>query len=521
VVPSNLQEGGNAESVEEFALTNFTGRLVIKRRNNRAAVVVREELSTLASLPPRLMSAMKRSMPAASAAKSTEKQESVRFDDDSSYQSAKEDNGIMEETGQSSSSIVEQLHASAVANESSPSLKVGPGSRLHTRCSAPSTTLQELRSCLDDYPNAPFERNADGQTPLFLLTTNSTLWNSSTDAHIFAMELVNINPAAVAMTDCEDQWPCFSIITKWVEDQYAEIDQREGNMLTNVLRSVGTAVTNTTARNAFSTSMLGSSSRPRRNNFPRAHLNPGVESALALLSLSFISPTTTQELSHVHQLELRKLVCNRVAVGIPNLLATLFLLEPESVRRRVFDLPFIRRFILEPATVGPWLVTMVRRKGLPSKRAVDYFELLSQSDLVHFLPGVTFDIDIDEEGQEENVCLKAYEESKTDVLNTIGDMGSLIPSLFVLEEREMNRATSVSALWRIMQHVLRRPFIIGIVMIDFVLHLTLSKCCLRSDAMLGILLLLLTLFTYFQCCPFDLPLWLPRREFLSACHRGS
>lgn len=181
----------------------------------------------------------------------------------------------------------------------------------------------------------------------------------------------------------------------------------------------------------------------------------------------------------MQQLEMRKLVCNRIAVDIPSLLSTLFLLEPESVRRRVFDLPFIRRLILEPATVGPWLVTMVRRKGLPSRRAVDYFELLSRSEMDHFLPNITFDVDVDvdEEGQEENVCLKAYRESKTDVLNAIGNMGSLIPSLFVLEEDEIDRATSGSALWRVMQHVLRRPFIIGIVMIDFVLHITLSKYC--------------------------------------------
>jgi hypothetical protein len=92
-VHSNLQEGDGGESVEEFALTNFTGRLVIKRRNNRVAVAVavREELNTLASLPPRLISAMKGSMPAGSAAKSPEKQESIRFDDDSSYLSAKEE----------------------------------------------------------------------------------------------------------------------------------------------------------------------------------------------------------------------------------------------------------------------------------------------------------------------------------------------------------------------------------------------------------------------------------------------
>lgn len=360
---------------------------------------------------------------------------------------------------------------------------MGPGSPLHALCASPYTTLSELRNCLAQNPDAPFVTNVQGQTPLLLLTENIGLWHSptDTDVHTFAKELVHVNPAAVAMTDCESSWPCRAILMQWTEDQEAEMKDKKGNALSNFVRGVGTTI-NISAANAFSTSSETQSSRAAstRRKFPTARLTAAFESALNVLSLGITSPTITEQLSPTQQLLLRQKICHHIATDLPQFLPALLLLEPELVRQRVLNLPLVRRLLLEPASVGSWLVSMIRRQGLPSHRAVDYLVLVSDSSFHDFLPNgvVNEDDDTDETEHE-----KGFRETKLQVLNAIGDMGELIPSLFVLEAREIDRATSVNALWYIMDKGLKRPFVIGIVLIDFVLHLTLMLSF--RDAVIG------------------------------------
>ncbi|KAI2492100.1 hypothetical protein MHU86_22467 [Fragilaria crotonensis] len=128
---------------------------------------------------------------------------------------------------------------------------------------------------------------------------------------------------------------------------------------------------------------------------------------------------------------------------------------------------------------------MVRHNGLVSRRrAVDYLLLLSDCSIDHFYPGGNVIVELDD-SDEMTELGKAFRKSQSQVFKALGDMGGeLILSLAVVDDKELCRATSGSALWYILHQGLMRPFVIGIVFIDFVLHITLMLS-FRSDVMVS------------------------------------
>lgn len=383
---------------------------------------------------------------------------------------------------------VQESHRSSLMlrEEDGAECPVGQSSPLHGLCASLVASLDDLRSCLADNPDAPFTFNELGQTPLHILAENGAIWqNSCLEAFQFGMELISINPAAVAMKDRNGAWPFASMLEEWTEDQYQKEDNKQKNMLSKFVRNVGTVMNSNTPRLTTSlfvshgsreetNSSFGGDRSSRKVKFPKARLTEMFGSAMKLLSYSFTSPTTVEQLPVGQQLILRERTCRRIATEIPQLLPTLLLIEPELQRTQILGLPLVRRLLLEPATVGPWVVTMMRRKGIPSQRSIDYLELVSETSFNDFLPELAVSSVYDSTDEEKDSPeVEEYRHLKTETFNAVGDMNELVLSLFAVESAEMERATSTKILWHIIQYLLQRRFIIGIVMIDFVLHLTL------------------------------------------------
>ena len=503
---------------EELELVNFTGRLVVAPRTKRITNI-RDATVYSASRENSMSSGALISMA------STSNFDPVTTDPDmaglnlTDYQARKSSSSTEELDEIVSTTISKDTNASLAQLKENSALdtdgvesanvgmtncvegigKVGPGSPLHVLCASPHANLSELRACLALNPDSPFLRNDSGQTPLHVLTENILLWDSPEssgnqgDAHAFALDLVNINPAAAASTDCQNDWPCRSLLQQWTNyREQGQAEDSKGASLSNfVRRGMGTVITMATSTSlaTMSSSRIDSTttrrSSPKFRKFECTHLTFALQAALAVLSQAITSITLADAIDETHSVALQQSICASIATDVPKLLPKLLLLEPEQDRHRIFNLPLIRRLLLEPLTTGRWLVSMVRHKGLVSRRrAVDYLLLLSNASIHHFYPGGSALAELDDTDQVTELG-RAFRESESQVLHALGDMGGeLIISLAVLEDKEVYRATSGSALWHILHQGLMRPFVIGIVLIDFVLHVTLMLS-FRADVMIS------------------------------------
>lgn len=66
-----------------------------------------------------------------------------------------------------------------------------------------------------------------------------------------------------------------------------------------------------------------------------------------------------------------------------------------------------------------------------------------------------------------------FRDEKERLLDAIGGLDEMVGSLVVLDEIELDKALHASVVWHILSEKLCRPFVVSLVLIDFVLHLTL------------------------------------------------
>jgi hypothetical protein len=518
--PLRSIRGDAQDAAEEFDLTNFTGRLVVRQRQgNKISLLVGSSLEdvVISTKDPQK----------AGATRSTENS-SLVMADDSAQHSAKNyqnDDEIIYErnrryekdtvaapqepstrfpwpffaafsrtkppnTEPASTAKATETYSRAIQvrddddDDSVGHTKRGPGSPLHDLCSHPTVTLTELQNCLQQYPQAPFVTNSRGQSCLHLLTDNAALWYA-TDLSESPLQLlftlVKHNPLALAMEDIQHQLPLLSILHQWVHEQYStrpaeqkgsktlleKFVQRGVMVGSGIQRAIGQASllnNNDIDDRSENTTSLVATSTAISVKFPQAQVSQAVELALSVLSVGFTTPVPSH--AWPEQQDMKTMVCRRIATHTPQFLPTMLLVEPTDMRTQLLSSPFLQRLLLEPATVeASWLVTLMRKKGLSCRRAVDYLELVSDVSLEDYCGSLETDVTTER---------LLYKEHRTQLFDKIGDIGGLIPSLFVLDEKEMERAAATPALWHAMHQCLKRPFIIGIVLVDFVLHLTLT-----------------------------------------------
>jgi hypothetical protein len=171
--------------------------------------------------------------------------------------------------------------------------------------------------------------------------------------------------------------------------------------------------------------------------------------------------------------ESRMTLATNLIQQVPLLIKTMLLLEDSTERQRVWSMPIFRQVLVNEAAIGPWLTHMLRRHGMPSERAIDFFILVSESkveDLIGTTPTPAI---------EDN---QAFALEQLHVFQAIEALGETIPSLALLNDpKEIERAAATSVVWFVMNKELSSPFTVGLILTDVVLHLTLL-ICFRSQA---------------------------------------
>ena len=162
---------------------------------------------------------------------------------------------------------------------------------------------------------------------------------------------------------------------------------------------------------------------------------------------------------------------------LPALFKTIFLLEGENgiTRKRILKLSVFRRMLLCPEAVGDWITHMLRQYGTPSSRVVDYFALVSETNVIDFTGGFKPTSKED---------MEAYQAVRQEVFVEVEALKGTISSLVMLDTSDTERAAATAVVWRIMSNKLGRPFVLGLVLIDLILHITLMLA-FRNDVQIS------------------------------------
>lgn len=410
-----------------------------------------------------------------------------------------------------------------------------PASPLHAICAHPNATLSQLRTVLEAHPEAVSLTDADGNLPLHIISRNIPLLRrrprrqrrkplhhqqqpqhplddqtGGNDAEIFIRDLLDFHPDGILLQNYNGDIPFVALLRDWILALHrAEYDR----LIEETNRSVAASPNNSsnlTARlKKFSSPFANlTKSQTRANDnpisqedhfakiFPRdVFLPPVIERAFVILSSALdhfsrpihrnaITPTTAPMIvmmimggpstpvsaggfratTRQHQMNSRRSIVRHIA-SIPHLLKTLLLIEEPDTRNRILNLSIIRRSMLCDEIMDKFFVYMLQIKGESSKRVVDffvYFSTLSPADWVG--PGRSVkSADIAEFRRHRRAAFQQIEQYANEIL----------PSLVLLPHREVERASTTPLIWTLLSDSISRPFVIGIVMIDLVLHLTL------------------------------------------------
>lgn len=129
-------------------------------------------------------------------------------------------------------------------------------------------------------------------------------------------------------------------------------------------------------------------------------------------------------------------------------------------RDKLLKSSLFRRLLLCPEVVGYWIVPMLRHKGIPSQRAVDFLPIVSHTSVKDYV------------GRFANVLpadVKEFEEARRSVFQEFSSLSGPIISLLILDDEEQERAVSACVIWYTMRERLTRPFVVALTLVDFVL----------------------------------------------------
>lgn len=366
-----------------------------------------------------------------------------------------------------------------------------PPTPLHEACSRPDVTIQELRSLLAANPDAASIPDVSGGLPLHVISENEALLEDKTgrlDAEEFVKNLFDVHPRAIITEDRQGCLPFTRIIHKWIEKTYQAAARGPSPHLgmqtvfrfgLDMLIRDGRPPTESSAPAVDSGSASLDDLTTYRRVMPVVEVSIAAEWAFGMLSAGLDhmgGPLERENLSRSEQLSARAILANKVG-SIPFLLKSILLIFDNDARNRLLDLSICRRILLTKASVGPWLVTMLKKKGLPSQRAVDYFVLVSRVRVSDFIgrgrtPHPTDITDFHRERDQVTTYLESND--------------GIIPALVILPKKEIERASTTTVVWKILNQNISRPFVIGIVLIDFVLHISLMLAYRRNVADVGL-----------------------------------
>lgn len=411
--------------------------------------------------------------------------------------------------------------------------QTSPPTKLHFLCAQESVSLLHLQTELASSPSSASLPDAQGRLPLHILGDNvdliSTKYGKST-ASKFALHLMKVYPEAITTPDALGFYPFVSLVHDWEKWTYQSFDCKRAPSKMFVPASrlfgrVADAVTNAGVEfsHAMERSFHGSlptnteissslSKAVSTHLFPRVTLWEDVEWCLEMLSVAMDelggrngglhdSENDASGEFNERDYEARNLLAKHLPLVVPSIIKTLLLIEGGEVegtaRKRIVQSSIFRAMLLRPESVGDWLTSMIRKRGLPSKRAIDYLTLVSSTSVEDYVGGFRTSLPVDKE---------AFHEARTEVFNAIDELDGAIASLVILGEREVERAVSTSVIWcKFMVHLpsqnkipmlsnmyrsfitvmmsknLARPFVVSVSLIDFVLQIVLLLA-FRNDA---------------------------------------
>ncbi|KAL7568642.1 hypothetical protein ACA910_022740 [Epithemia clementina (nom. ined.)] len=162
----------------------------------------------------------------------------------------------------------------------------------------------------------------------------------------------------------------------------------------------------------------------------------------------------------------RKVLAEALVEKLPSLLPTVLLVDDDGMntRERLLEMKIIRRLFLCQQTVGMWLIEMLNHGGSPATRAVDYLWLVSSVSIEDYTGSY---------GSVHSTELEAFNTDRHNVFEAVGSLKGTIASLVTLDTTETDRAASTAVIWHTMNQKLSRPFVLGLVLIDLLLHITL------------------------------------------------
>lgn len=331
--------------------------------------------------------------------------------------------------------------------------KMNFGKKFHKLCANKFIDVSELFLLLDADPQLAAAKNHHNCFPIHTLLKNKSIFNRDMGrVGDLVKRLISCFPDAVLRKDQFETMPFHSIIKLW-------IDQVHLNAKTEVKRP--------------SMFFLDYSSRENLNQgeidlnfiFPEdVVIDHIAEWSLEMLSFTLNSMegihTSSMHLITNSPVIARKLV-SRIS-SIPMFLKTILLISDDDVRHRIMSLRIVRRCFFCSSSCGPWLLNMIQRQGVCAQRAVDYLETVSSMDVKKFVghkrivrPSDNLD----------------FARKRAELFSILESYRGMIPSLVVLEEREVERVTTTEVVREILNNTTGRPFAVSIVISDIGLHM--------------------------------------------------
>jgi hypothetical protein len=361
--------------------------------------------------------------------------------------------------------------------------------KLHELCAKPTVTMEELHTALLDEPNTISIQDSNGCLPLHIIADNEALLEGVHGREIataFCLQLMKAYPEGVTTTNNEGYMPFVRMLQDWMEWVYERVGKKKQSKAFQLLDRVvshglSSSVARTRDENHNNSGMQEGKQRNLSSHslrlFPRVEVWEEVEWCFTMLSMAMdefggrSGGLYKRERNNVLGLfdedrAARNALVKHVAKKLPSLLKMILLVEEEGgdARHRLLNMSLIRRILLCPESVGPWLIGMLRKPGIPSKRAVEYLEVVSQTTISDFIGGFQTALTDD---------MKAFHEQRHSVFDAFEGLEGTIASLVVLDESATERAASTQVVWYTMNKKLRRPITVGLVLIDLALHMTL------------------------------------------------
>lgn len=396
--------------------------------------------------------------------------------------------------------------------------------RLHALCDDPQATLSALMTRLDrddgdDPTSAVRVTDVRGRLPLHVLgdcESRLTTPAGKKIATAVALRLLQMHPEALVTADEQGFFPFVSLIAEWMEWTFATHHNKEketraavGPKLTLPWKaSTGGDDETMQSPNVMASSSLFARGTPaydtRIRVFPTPEIWDEVEWCLTVLSTAMdelggkngrfdaSSPVINddddkrgdfadssssgprQQRAGKKPDRLRRDVASHLITVLPNLIKCVLLIPTEGgeTRRRLLKLSIFRRLFLCEESVGEWLTCMLRKTGAPSRRAVDFLQYISETDVNDYTGGFRPTTVED---------VRRFHDERDGVFNAVNELESTMGSLVVLQNKETERAATTNVIWHIMGERLGRPFVLGLVLTDLVLHIALMLA-FRSTA---------------------------------------